>query len=133
MRFFEKKCIDWYYEMENILENVDLSDIIWNNDSIIFKFSRNGKYYKKISCTHILKISVEYDYFMLENMPYFILDVRLKKLSDEDFVDSLKYFKYGFNTSNLKVTNQNYYFLNIVGSDISVDVLCNKIEIGQDG
>ena len=121
--------MEWYFETEHIMENIDLDEIKQKNNELTFVFSENGRYFKTIRCYNVLKYSTDYDYFMSDKMPYFILDVLLKKLSKDDISDGLKYYKYGFNTSKLDTADKGFYFLSIVGSDVSIDVLCGGIEI----
>ena len=63
-----------------------------------------------------------------EELPHFILDVRVKLLSSDETASALEFFKHGFPARSM---DEDYYMLNIIGSDICIDLLCQEYEFIQ--
>lgn len=130
MNLFELPRFNWWKNMEQIMENVNLSEfsMLQNNHQIItFSNSYNGEFYRKLSCSQVLKCCIENEAFENEQFDYFIADVFLKELSPIEVESSLKYYKYGYNVNLSQI--KKLYLISIIGSVISIDIICGKIEI----
>ena len=46
--------------------------------------------------SNIIKLDIDYENFMNEGFPYFILDIYICSLSDEEIKSGLSYYRYGF-------------------------------------
>lgn len=115
------------------MENVNLKEILMkqkNKIEFIFSNSFNGNDCNHILVSNIIKLDIDYDNFMNEGFPYFILDIYICSLSDEEIKSGLSYYRYGFPSiwNNLDV-KENNYLLTMIGSDISIEILCEKYEI----
>lgn len=131
MNLFDVKRIKWYKYMDNTIENVKLSKISFLADNeIVFSFlnSNDGGSCGDLRCSGTLKCNIEYD---SENakMPYFILDVRVKKLSGEELEDALKYFRYGFGSRYDSIRARQCNLVSVIGSEVCIDVLCERYEL----
>ena len=118
--------------MDNTIENVNLSKISFvSGNTIKFDFTNttNEQSRGSLTCKKVLKFNMEYDNDEKIKMPYFVLDVWVKKLSDEELTDALQYYKYGFNGDVERLKSNTCYLMNIVGSDVSVEILCESFEL----
>ncbi|MBQ9605082.1 MAG: hypothetical protein IJR45_06685 [Firmicutes bacterium] len=133
MNLFDVKRIKWYKYMDNTIENVNLSAIEFlNGKTVKFAFnaaSREGGSRGSLICKNILKLNMEYDNDNDVSMPYFVLDVWVKKLSEEELTDALMYYKYGFNGDIERLKKNVCYLMNIVGSEVSIEILCESFEL----
>ena len=131
MNLFDVKRIKWYKYMDNTIENVNLSDIAFTDGNTMkFDFSNSmGEHCGSVVCKKILKYNMEYDNTSEVTMPYFILDVRVKKLTEEEIVDALQYYRYGFDGMINSIKAKEHYLINIIGNDICIDVLCEEFEL----
>ena len=130
MNIFEVQRNNWWKYMELIMENVNLSNVsMLQNNHMIFNFSNShdGKFYKSISCTQVLKVCIENETSSNEEFAYFVPDIYIKKLNKSEVDSALVYYKYGYNTDLPKLNKQ--YLLVIVGNDICIDILCGEVEI----
>lgn len=130
MNLFELPSFNWWKYMEQIMENVNLSEfsMLQNNHLMItFSNSCNGEFYRKLSCSQVLKCCIENDAFENEQFDYFVADVYLKKLSPIEVGSSLKYYKYGYNLNPFQV--KELYLISIIGNVVCIDIICGKIEI----
>lgn len=132
MNLFDVKRIKWYKYMDNTIENVNLSKISFvSGNTIKFDFTNttNEQSRGSLTCKKVLKFNMEYDNDEKIKMPYFVLDVWVKKLSEEELTDALQYYKYGFNGDVERIKANSCYLMNIVGSDVSVEILCESFEL----
>ncbi len=130
MNIFELPRSKWWEHMERIIENVNLDAIsIVRNNYIKFKLlnSYNGEFYKNLDCNQIIKCCIENEALQNEKFAYFILDIYVRELSKEEMESSLKYYKYGYNADFSKINK--LYLIWMVGSEISLDIICGKYEI----
>lgn len=132
INIFEIKKWEWDNYMQRVMGNVNLKEISMqqkNKIEFIFSNSFNGNDCNRILVSNIIKLDINYDSFMNEGFPYFILDIYIYSLSDEEIKSGLSYYRYGFpsiwNNLNLK----GKYLLTMIGSDISIEILCEKYEI----
>lgn len=133
INIFEIKKWEWDNYMQRVMGNVNLKEISMkqkNKIEFIFSNSFNGNDCNRILVSNIIKLDINYDSFMNEGFPYFILDIYICSLSDEEIKSGLSYYRYGFpsiwNNLDLK---ENIYLLTMIGSDISIEILCEKYEI----
>lgn len=130
MNIFDLQRNKWWEHIERIMANVNLSEIsIIRNNHMLFKFlnSYNGEFYNNLECDQIFKCCIENEAFENEEYAYLILDIYVKELSKNEVESSLKYYKYGYNV-NLSQVNK-LYLVVIVGSEISLDIICEKIKV----
>lgn len=130
MNMFELPCSDWWKYMEQIMENVNLSEfsMLQNNHLMItFSNSYNGELYKKLRCSQVLKCCIDNDAFENEPFDYFIADVYLKELSPIEIESSLKYYRYGYNLNLSQM--KKLYLISIIGNVVCIDIICGKIEV----
>lgn len=103
--------------------------IIKQNNCIRFDFlnSNNGTYYKSLECSNILKCCFENEAFCDETFAYFVLDIFVKELNEEEIKSSFEYFRYGF--GNGKAESEKMYMINIIGTDICIDIICGMFDV----
>lgn len=132
MNLFDVKRIKWYKYMDNTIENVNLSAVTMLDGStkkFDFSNSVNEKHCGSLVCKNIIKYNVEYDSVADIKMPYFILDVRVKKLSKEEIEDALRYYRYSFDGHIKSIKDEEHYLINIIGNEICIDILCRAYEL----
>lgn len=122
---FELNPYRW--EMDIIMNNINLNKIEFLNNSISIEFlnSYNGAYYKKLLCNNVWKFISENNYEEKEEAPYFIGEVRLKKLEELEIIEAFKFLKYTF-----EIPNSNEFNLVCIDSgDRSIKLICKTVEI----
>lgn len=125
---FKLKPYEWQKCLSTIMENINLSKIVILDDgSIEFDFisSNDGSYYKKIVCTHVMKINSEINREIAETFPCFICDIKSIKLENEDINAAFEYFGYDFDVPEL----DEYTLLCLESGDISINLICEAISI----
>jgi len=110
------------------MQNVNLNKIIIMNDaSISFEFlnSYDGKYYKNIICHSVWKYSSDLCLSVGDEFPFFICDIELTKLTDYDVKSAFACLNYGFSIPE----SEEYSLLCILSGDVSISLICEKVEI----
>lgn len=134
MNLFDIKRIKWYKYMDNTIENVNLSAIEFvSGNTVKFEFMSASADAKmgSLVCSGILKLNMEYEIDNKMSLPLFVLDVWVKKLSEEELMDALQYYKYGFSGDVERLKKADHYLMNIVGSDMSIEILCGSFELND--
>ena len=126
---FTLKPYEWQEEMEVLFSNSNLESIVFlSGSSLKFHFlnSFDGKKLGTLYCKEMRKLQYELD----ENseFPIFIGDVRIHCLKQDEIEDAFEYLDYGF----IVPTVQEYYLVCINSGEISVIVLCGKIDVEDD-
>jgi len=119
---------EWQRDMEIIMSNVNLNSIEFlsaKNMSFSFLNSYNGDFYKKILCHNVWRLSEGNIIDEGEEFPTFVCDIRVKKLKNVEIKAAFDYLKYGW---DVPVSNE-YNLVCIDGGEISIDLICGKIEV----
>ncbi|MDE7477858.1 MAG: hypothetical protein K2M91_07900 [Lachnospiraceae bacterium] len=133
MNIFNLPKYQWWDYMQPIMQNVNLDKISFvQNNQMTFTFlnSCNGKYYRTLSCSQILKCCIENDAFEDEPFAYFVLDVYKRALNREELESALVYYKYGY-PINSSILDQQYNLLVMIGSEICIDFVCGVIRSSE--
>ena len=125
---FNLNPYEWQKDMNIVMQNVNLSKInIMNNFTMTFDFlnSYDGKYYKKIVCHSVWKLSSDMDFSTGEEFPVFICDIMIIKLKSCDVKPAFAYYGFGFAIPK----SEEYNLLCMASGDVSIGLICGKIEI----
>ena len=125
---FSLKPHEWQKEMEVLFPNSNLQNFTFSGTSgIEFQFinSFDGKALGTLQCKKIWKLQSEIDATL--DFPVFIGDVRIRDLSPDENENAFRYLNYGFATPEAS----KYYLVCIDSGEISIIILCGKIEISQ--
>lgn len=125
---FNLKPYEWQKNMEIIMQNINLNAIEFLSDrSILFSFlnSYDGNIDKKILCRNVWKFSEENNLEKGEDFPFFICDVRAIKLENAEIQAAFDYFSYGLGLPD----GNEYHLLCMDSGDISIDLICEAVEI----
>ena len=125
---FNLKGYEWQKSMDIIMQNINLSKInITDNVTIIFEFlnSYNGDDYKKIVCHSVWKLSSDLCFAVGDEFPFFICDIRTEKLENSNIASAFAHYGFGLNIPE----SEEYCLLCINSGDVSISLICEKIEI----
>lgn len=122
---FELKPYEWQKEMDVLLRNVNLAKVETSNSKIIYDLinSYDGQPLGRIVCHDVWKI--QFDAVELLESPWFVADVRLKKLQGEEIDSAFAYFKCGFDIPK----SLDYYLLSFDSGEVSIMLLCGSVEL----
>ena len=130
MNIFELPRYKWWKNMKILMKNVNLDEFTMiQNNYFKFKFSNscNGEFCKKLVCRDVVKCCIENDAFEDEVFSYFVPDVFIKELSNEEIKSALVYYKYGYNADFSDADK--LYLILINGNEICMDIICGKYEL----
>jgi len=121
---------EWQKNMTILIQNENLVKIEFLIDrSITFDFinSYDGNFSNKIICQNVWKFTIENDMEREDEFPFFICDVRIKKLEHLEIEGAFEYLKYGL---EIPINNE-YTLLCMDSGDISISLICEKVIIGE--
>lgn len=127
---FNLPSYEWCENMGTVFENVDLYDVsISNENGVRFDFLSclNGKRCGYIRCRDVWKISFE-AISSLE-LPIFICDVRMRRLTGSEIESAFKAFRQGFGIPD----SSDYYLLCMDSGEVSVLLLCGYVKTVKSG
>jgi len=125
---FKQEPYRWQKKMNIIMENVNLEKIEFCNDnSILFSFlnSCDGKHYNDLLCSSVWKFSEENNFEKGDELPYFIYDVRMKKLEKYEIKAAFDYLKYGWDVPE----SNEYYLICLDSGVVSINLICGNVSI----
>ena len=125
---FNLKPYEWKRNINPIMQNVNLNKIsILDNVTMFFDFlnSYDGEYYKKIICHSVWKFSSDMDLSIGDEFPFFICDIRVIKLENEDIESAFAHLGFGLAIPE----SEEYNLLCMESGDISISLICKTIEV----
>jgi len=125
---FKLKPYEWQKKMDIIMQNVNLNQVkTMGTFAMAFEFrnSYDGNHYKKIVCNSVWKLSSDMCFSTGDEFPFFICDIRVAKLENAEIEAAFKMLNYGLSIPHSK----EYYLLCMDSGDISISLICEKIEV----